>query len=73
MLPLSLSLCAPLALRMPPGQCGSVATARTPVVATHPAKDERVLQDALGLIDSPLPGASWHTDVLTAALYKYMR
>ena len=66
---LPLSLCAPLALRMPPGHCGSAAqtTARTPVVATRPAKDERVLQDALGLIDSPLPGASWHTDALTAA------
>ena len=73
MLPLSLSLSlrAPLALRMPPGHCGSAAqtTARTPVVATRPAKDERVLQDALGLIDSPLPGASWHTDALTAASF----
>ena len=71
MLPLSLSLRAPLALRMPPGHCGSAAqtTARTPVVATRPAKDERVLQDALGLIDSPLPGASWHTDALTAASF----
>ena len=56
---------------MPPGHCGSAAqtTARTPVVATRPAKDERVLQDALGLIDSPLPGASWHTDALTAASF----
>ena len=28
-----------------------------------------MLQDALGLIDSPLPGASWHTDALTAASF----
>ena len=34
-----------------------------------PAKDERVPQDALGLIDSPLPGPSWHTDALTAAFF----
>ena len=26
-----------------------------------------MLQDAQGLIDAPLPGASWHTDALTAA------
>eukprot|EP01044_Picomonas_judraskeda_P019824 COSAG03_NODE_4265_length_1615_cov_94.953826_2_plen_97_part_00 len=59
---------------MPPGHCGSAAqtTARTPVVATRPAKDERVLQDALGLIDSPLPGASWHTDALTAASFFFV-
>ena len=31
-----------------------------------------MLQDALGLIDSPLPGASWHTDALTAASFFFV-
>jgi hypothetical protein len=57
--------------RMPPGHYGSVAqtTSSNPCSRYSPAKDERVPQDALGLIDSPLPGPSWHTDALTAAFF----